>query len=183
MNRISIFGVLCLLLFPPNIWAVQPIYVPQIQPLQLQNPMEMYQRAEQIRALQLQNQQSEMQLRQMQEQERTRQERQLQQQTEERRRQSQASNQSDPVIDAWLQAAVPRMGLYPDFEQVVFAADVAITTDMIRLMTPSPLAADIAYYLGTHKMESLAISKMSLMEQARAIERIEGRLKEGKLPE
>ena len=91
-------------------------------------------------------------------------------------------NASTPVIDEWLRAAAPRMGLYVDFETAVFAADVPITLDMIRLMTPSPLAADIAYYLATHKMESLAISKMTLVEAARAIDRIEAKLKTTQLP-
>jgi hypothetical protein len=71
------------------------------------------------------------------------------------------------------------MGLYKDFEKVVFASDVSITLDMIRLMTPSTFAADIAYYLGTNKLESLAISKMTLVEAARSIDRIETQLQKG----
>lgn len=88
----------------------------------------------------------------------------------------------NPVFDEWLKAAVPRMGLYPDFEKVVFSGDVAITNDMIRLMADSLLAADIAYYLGMHKYESMAISKMNLSQAARAIAQIETRLKASKLP-
>lgn len=86
------------------------------------------------------------------------------------------------IIDEWLKAAAPRMGLYADFEKVVFASDVPITNDMIRLMTSSPLAADIAYYLGMHKFESLAISKMNLLQAARSLEQIENRLKTSVLP-
>ena len=74
------------------------------------------------------------------------------------------------------------MGLYPDFEKVVFSPDVPITTDMVRLITSSPLAADMAYYLGTHKMESLAISKMSLADAAQSLSQLEARLKSTKLP-
>jgi TolA-binding protein len=132
-------------------------------------------------SLRLQNEKSAFQLRQMEEQQRA-QERQRQQQIEERQRQSQPVNQPDPIIDAWLKAAAPRMGLYPDFEKVVFSAEVAITTDMIRLMTPSPFAADIAYYLGRNKIESMAISKMTLVQAARSIDQIELRLKSGNLP-
>jgi hypothetical protein len=88
----------------------------------------------------------------------------------------------NPAFDEWLKAAVPRMGLYPDFEKVVFSSDVAITNDMIRLMAGSPLAADIAYYFGMHKYESMAVSKMNLWQAARAIEQIETRLKVSKLP-
>ena len=64
----------------------------------------------------------------------------------------------NPIFEEWLKAAAPRMGLYPDFEKVVFSGDIAITNDMIRLMADSLLAADIAYYLGTHKYESMAIT-------------------------
>lgn len=167
-----------LLLATPQLKAQIPLMV---QPLQLQSPLMLMQQAEQIRSIQLQNEQAAFQLRQMEEQRRA-QERLRQQQSEERQRQSQSANQPDPVIDEWLKAAAPRMGLYPDFEKVVFAADVPITTDMIRLMTPSPLAADIAYYLGSNKIESLAISKLTLVQAARAIDQIESRLKSSKLP-
>jgi hypothetical protein len=43
-------------------------------------------------------------------------------------------------------------------------------------MSPREYAADIAYYLGQNKMESLAISKLNLVEAARAIDGIEQRL-------
>jgi TolA-binding protein len=151
----------------------------QFQGIQIPNTLQMMQQAEQIRSIQLQNEQAALQLRQMEEQRRA-QERQRQQQIEERQKQSQSANQTDPIIDEWLKAAAPRMSLYPDFEKVVFANDLAITTDMIRLMTPSPLAADIAYYLGSNKLESLAITKMSLVEAARSIDRIEAKLKANK---
>ncbi len=145
-----------------------------VQPLQLQSPLMLMQQAEQIRALQIQNQQAEALRRQMEEEAHAR-ERQRQQQ-------SHGNAQTNPIFDDWLRAAAPRMGLYPDFERVVFAPDLAMTPDMIRLMTSSPLAADIAYYLGSHKIESLGISKMNLIEAARAIEMIEIRLKAGRLP-
>jgi hypothetical protein len=107
----------------------------------------------------------------------------LDQQVEAQRRKNKPISQaSNSEVDEWLKAAAPRMGLYPDFEKVVFAADLQITSDMIRLMTPSTLAADIAYYLGTHKIEALAISKMNLIEAARSIDRIETKLKSSKLP-
>ncbi len=145
-----------------------------VQPLQFQlpNPLMQIQQIEQIRALQLQNQQMEDQIR--------AQQRQNQQSEESVRKQQSQPNSPrtpEPVLDEWLKSAAPRMGLFPDFEKVVFAGDVSITIDMIRLMTPSPFAADIAYYLGTNKLESLAISKMTLAEAARSIDRIEARIK------
>ncbi|MCT2559233.1 hypothetical protein N0B51_09575 [Tsuneonella sp. YG55] len=85
--------------------------------------------------------------------------------------------QPPEYLTAWLRAAQPRMGLYPDFEQKVFAPEVNITPDMVRLMTSSPLAADISYYLATHRAETTAISQLPLLEAARAIDRIESELR------
>jgi hypothetical protein len=141
----------------------------QYQGLQLQSPLQAMQQAEQIRAMQIQNERAALQLRQM----------------EEQRKAQQSAAMSpppppppNPAIEEWLKAAGPRMHIYPDFEQVVFAPDVTITNDMIRLMSASPLAADIAYYFGTHKVESLAVSKMSLQDAAKSVERIEKQLKQ-----
>lgn len=180
MKRSPFLFLVWVMLISSPVFAQYPALM--VRPLQLQfpDPLQQAQQIEQIRALRIQNEQAEAQRRYIEE-----------QQAEERRRrqteaarsqQPQANNQPDPVIDEWLKAAAPRMGLYQDFEKVVFAPDVPITMDMIRLMTPSPLAADIAYYLGTNKVESLAISKMSLVEAARNIDRIESKLKKTKLP-
>jgi hypothetical protein len=143
--------------------------------LNFADPLQQAMQIEQIRALRMQNEQAEAQRRFNEEQTRA-QERQRQQQAEQSQGQSQSANQPNPIFDEWLKAAAPRMGLYKDFEKVVFAGDVSITPDMIRLMTPSTFAADIAYYLGTNKLESLAISKMTLVEAARSIDRIETQL-------
>lgn len=156
---------------------INPMIPLMVRPIQVPDLLQQAQQLEQIRALRLQNEQAELQRRQMEEQRAL----ELQRNAEQQRR-APPPPKPDPVIDEWLRAAGPRMGLYPDFEQVVFAQDLAITTDMIRLMTPNPIAADIAYYLGTHKMESLAMSKMSLPEVAKSIERIEVKLKQGSLP-
>lgn len=99
-------------------------------------------------------------------------------QAEAARRQPQAG-QAAPNADyqrLWFEKARPRMGLYSDFADVVYADDVNISPDMVMLMSSSDYAADIAYYLGTHKAESTAISKLPLLEAARAIDDIEARL-------
>ncbi len=87
------------------------------------------------------------------------------------------SEQDDQAMREWLKAAGPRLHLFPDFDKVVYANDVSITIEMIRLMAGSPYAADIAYYFGTHKTESLAVSQMPLLEAARAVSAIEARVK------
>ena len=79
-------------------------------------------------------------------------------------------------LQQWLKSAQPRMHLFPDFEKIVFAPDVAISDDMIKLMATSPYAADIAYYLGSHKLESVAIKSMPMLDAARAISDIEKRM-------
>jgi hypothetical protein len=77
----------------------------------------------------------------------------------------------------WLEKARPRIGLYPDYAKVVFEGDVAITPNMIMLMSSSDYAADIAYYLGTHKAESLAIAQLPLLEAAKAVDAIESKVR------
>ena len=77
----------------------------------------------------------------------------------------------------WLANAEKRRHLFRDFDKVVFAPDVKISEEMVMFMSSSPYAADIAYYLGTHKAESLAISRMPLLDAARAIDVIESRIK------
>ncbi|GEM_PF-629499 len=89
---------------------------------------------------------------------------------------------SSTVVDSqetkeFLKAAAPRMHLYPDFKKVVYAKDLAISKDMIRLMSQKPLAADIAYYFSKHKAESKAVSQMSYNNAALEIDKIEKRLK------
>ena len=84
----------------------------------------------------------------------------------------------------WWRVAAPRVGRFPDFEQVVLKSNAPISQDMVRLMTGSPLAADIAYYFATNRMEALAVTQMSLLDAARAVDRIERALKakEGAVP-
>lgn len=90
-----------------------------------------------------------------------------------------ARSQEQPpeYIRLWYQRAEPRMGLYPDFAEKVFADNVAITPGMVMLMSGSDYAADIAYYLATHQAEARAISQLHLLDAARAIDRIETKFK------
>lgn len=105
-------------------------------------------------------------------------------QLENNQREAQAKKQQKPVdaqevpphMQQWLKSAQPRMHLFSNFEQVVFAQDVSISDDMIKLMASSPFAADIAYYLGSHKMEATAIKSMTMLEAARSISDIEKRM-------
>lgn len=80
-------------------------------------------------------------------------------------------------VQDWLKAAQPRLYLFPDFDSVVFSPDVSISDDMIRLMSGSTYAADIAYYFGKNKTEAKAIYSMQLMQASKAIASIESRIK------
>ena len=77
----------------------------------------------------------------------------------------------------WLEAAKPRRHLFPDFDQVVFAPNVAITPQMVMFMSGSTFAADFAYYLGKHRAEAIAIASMAPLDAAKAIDQIEAKAK------
>ncbi len=103
-------------------------------------------------------------------------------QLEQRKAETQTQRQSLPAEppnygQRWLEKARPRMGLFPNFAKVVFESDVTITPDMVMLMSSSDYAADIAYFLGTHKAELLAIAQLPLLDAARALSDIEERIK------
>lgn len=81
-----------------------------------------------------------------------------------------------PHVQQWLVAAQPRMHLFPDFDEKVFAPDAPISERMVLLMSESAYAADIAYYLATNRGEALAISSMTILDAGEAIRGIETRM-------
>lgn len=99
-----------------------------------------------------------------------------QQQAQQQAQASQPAPQPD-YGQTWLNAAQKRSHLFPNFREVVFAPDVPITPQMVMLMSVSPYAADIAYHLGTHKAEALAIAQLPLLEAGKAIDTIEAQVK------
>ena len=154
---------------------INPLIPLMLQPPQFQfpNPILQMQQIEQLRSIQLQNGQAKIQIRALEDQ--------RQELKNQQKNSPEISGQKvppiDPLMQQWFKAAGPRMSLYADFEKVVFTPDLSITPDMIRLMSHSQFAADIAYYLGMHKMEALAISQMTLLDAARAVDRIEAEFK------
>jgi hypothetical protein len=136
----------------------------QIQPLQLQNPIIQFQQIENIRAMQAQRQFYEEQLRQQQLIEQ-REQRELQLKNQQREEKEKA----DLIIFNWIKASSPRGQLFPDFEKVVFASDVPITTEMILVMTASKFPADLAYYFGVNKEDAFRVSKLSKVEMIEAM--------------
>lgn len=74
-----------------------------------------------------------------------------------------ARKQSDiEVINKWFSAAQPRMHLYADFREKVFAPDLRLTISMIQFISESRYAADIAYFLGGDKKTTLQTSLMEV---------------------
>lgn len=148
--------------------------------VELEDPSIQMQRAESIRMQQ-------EQIRLMQEQRRELEYRNNQQRENQQREEQQRINSEmtiakdksklDSVMQEWLKMASPRLHLFPDFDAVVYSKEVAINTDMIMIMSKSKYAADIAYYFGKHKTESLAISQMPFLEASTAISNVENRIK------
>jgi hypothetical protein len=81
------------------------------------------------------------------------------------------------IYDKWLQAVEPRRRNYKDFNSVVLGPGVPITFQMMDLAAGSAYAADISYYLATHKTETTEIAKMPLLDQALAIKNIETKVR------
>jgi small-conductance mechanosensitive channel len=113
---------------------------------------------EQRRTMQLENQRREAE---------------IQQQQTAQAGQAPISEREREILERFAAAAEPRRALFPDFERVISAPDVAITFDMIELMSSSPYAADIAYYLGNNKSKAYEIARLPLLRQAEEIRKIE----------
>ena len=148
---------------------INPLIPLQIQPIQIQNPLIQMQQFEAIRAQEAQRRFYEDQLAQQQR------DRAIKEQKEQAA--LDVRDYEKRVIADYFKAAQNRASLYPDFEKVVFANDVVITIDMIKRMSNSFYAADIAYYLGTNKDEAYKISKLSWFDMGVAVANIEEKLK------
>jgi hypothetical protein len=77
------------------------------------------------------------------------------------------------VVANFLQAIKPRKHLFADFDQVVIHGKAPMTPDMLAMITPSPYAADIAYFLGSHPEQSGSIAQMPPDAGRAAIKEIE----------
>lgn len=76
-------------------------------------------------------------------------------------------------ISKFMQAIKPRKGRFADFDQVVFHSKTPLTTGVLAVMSESPYAADIAYYLGKHPEQSGAIAQMGPTEAGQAVRQLE----------
>lgn len=145
-------------IFAAALWLALPVFaqVPQVQTLDIGRTMreaaEVRLLQEQARAVQLENE----------------------------RRKREADESQSPEIDVafgrFSEAIKYRRYRWDDFDRIVMDKGLPMTADMLSLMAESRFAADIAYYLGTHRDEAGAISQMALPEAGRAIFAIEKKL-------
>lgn len=66
---------------------------------------------------------------------------------------------------------------YDDFEEVVTNPKMTITVPMRDALGESELGGEIAYYLGTNLKEAATIAQMSPVQQVKAIDKLEQKLK------
>ena len=71
---------------------------------------------------------------------------------------------------------------YSDFEEVVFDPSAPITQMVAEILAESEMPAEVAYYLGKNKAEGLKIARMTPIQAAREITRIEDRIKATPVP-
>jgi len=103
---------------------------------------------------------------------------------EQRQRDAQGGHGGNPARDQAIQAQVAkfleaiksRKRRFADFDQVVTRGKAPVTPAMLGLMAESHYAADIAYYLGKHPEQSLAIAQMQPAEARSAVQQIESRI-------
>jgi len=72
-----------------------------------------------------------------------------------------------------MKAIKPRKDRFADFDKVVIHGKTPVTPSMLGLMADSPYAADIAYFLGKHPEQSVAIARMAPAEASVAVHEIE----------
>ena len=76
-------------------------------------------------------------------------------------------------VAKFMEAIKPRKDMYPDFDKVVLQGNAPVTPAMLGMISASPYAADIAYYLGQHVEQSGAIARMQPDQARSAIKQIE----------
>ena len=86
-------------------------------------------------------------------------------------------NRETEAVKAWAERVVAAKQRYDDFDDVM-SEDVPVSATTRDLLLESDVGPDIAYYLGTHVDEAIAISRMSPLNAAKAIGRIEALLVE-----
>jgi hypothetical protein len=77
---------------------------------------------------------------------------------------------------AWAEQVETAKATYSDFERVAYDPSTPINEAMKEVIMSSDQGADLAYFLGTNRSEAARIARMSPLEAARAMGRIEAKI-------
>ncbi|MGB1215822.1 MAG: hypothetical protein ACPG4X_20810 [Pikeienuella sp.] len=83
------------------------------------------------------------------------------------------AQEAQEIQENWQSQMADGVAKYADFAEIALSGRVPITDKMARVIQTSEVGADVAYHLGKNIQEAAAIAKMSDLEMARHIGRIE----------
>ena len=92
-------------------------------------------------------------------------------------RREQARMQSE-IIESYHDKEEDARNKYDDFEQVAYNPKLPITDAMAQTIQASEVGPDMAYYLGSNPKEAERISRLSPLQQAKELGKIEAKLAE-----
>jgi hypothetical protein len=90
-------------------------------------------------------------------------------------RREQARAQSE-IIESYHEREEEARNKYDDFEQVAYNSKLPITEAMAQTIQSSDVGPDMAYYLGSNPKEADRISRLSPLQQAKELGKIEAKL-------
>ena len=90
-------------------------------------------------------------------------------------RREQARMQSE-IIESYHDREEEARNKYDDFEQVAYNPKLPITDAMAQTIQSSDVGPDMAYYLGSNPKEAERISRLSPLQQAKELGKIEAKL-------
>jgi len=90
-------------------------------------------------------------------------------------RREQARAQSE-IIEAYHEREEEARTKYDDFEQVAYNSKLPLTDAMAQTIQASEVGPDMAYYLGSNPKEAERISRLSPLQQAKELGKIEAKL-------
>ena len=90
-------------------------------------------------------------------------------------RREQARMQSE-IIESYHDKEEDARNKYDDFEQVAYNPKLPITNEMAQTIQSSDVGPDMAYYLGSNPKEAERISRLSPLQQAKELGKIEAKL-------
>jgi hypothetical protein len=90
-------------------------------------------------------------------------------------RREQARAQSE-IIESFHEREEEARNKYDDFEQVAYNPKLPITDAMAQTIQSSDVGPDMAYYLGSNPKEADRISRLSPLQQAKELGKIEAKL-------